>query len=146
MEFLEDLCAGVDIEIVVAALPEAAQPPVSGETQRQLAFAVAFLPAYPAGEPLLEDLDDSCWRREAGFAEQQMHVLGHEHETDQCKVIARTHFLKNFDGQIPGASGAQQRPASIAAEGDEMQVPAASDAFQMMRHKRSGPPFEDRKG
>jgi hypothetical protein len=65
-------------------------------------------------------------------------MLGHENEADQRKAIASTYFLENLDGHIPDANRAQQRPALIATEGDEMQVTPAADTFQMVRHNIRG--------
>ena len=139
VQLLLRLGARIHIEVLIAPLPEPAQRrPVSGKAQRELALAAAFLSAYSAREPLLEDLDDSCGSRGAGFADEQVHMLGHENEADQRKAIASTYFLENLDGHIPDASRAQQRPALIATEGDEMQVTPAADTFQMVRHNIRG--------
>ena len=103
VQLLLHLGARVDIEVVIAALPESAQRLVSREAQRELAFAPGLIPSHPAREALLEDLDDPCRSGRAGFADQQVHMLGHEHEAHQRKAIARSHFLKNLDGKIPDA-------------------------------------------
>lgn len=60
-QFFAHLFRGVDIEVVISALPESAH--ITGsvrELQRELAGRTAFSCAHGAGNPLLQDLDKLC--------------------------------------------------------------------------------------
>jgi len=91
VKFLLDLCLRVDVEIIIAALPEAAEftAPL-WKAKRKLPVAFAFSGAQGSGDSLLETLDDLCGSCAAGLAQKQMHVFGHEHIAKKSEAVARS--------------------------------------------------------
>jgi len=130
VELLGHLRAGVDVEIVITALPEAAEFAASlGKAKSQLTGALALSGAQGAGNSLLENLDNLCGTNAAGLAQQQVHVFGHEDVANKSKAVARSRLFEGADGQIPGANGAEEGASLETAEGDEMQIAKTGDAF-----------------
>ena len=150
VQLLDHFRSRIDVEIVVAALPEAPQRSFLGpEVQRQLSLGLSPSAAHAARQTLLEDLQDLGRRRERRFADQQMDVIGHEDVPDQSESIARAHLAENLHGEVSGANGSKEMPALIAAEGDEMKITLANDALETLGHmekSEAGPPFGNRKG
>ena len=130
VELLGHLRAGVDVEIVIAALPEAAKFAASlGKVKSQLAGALGLSGAQGARNSLLENLDNFCGTSAAGLAQEQVHMLGHEDVANKSKAVARSRLFEGADGQIPGANGAQKRPSLVATKSDEMKIAKTGDAF-----------------
>ncbi len=130
VEFLLHLRAGVDVEVVVAALPEAAEfAALPWKAEQKLPRAIAFSGSQGAGDPLLETLDDLGWTCAAGLAQKQVHMLGHQNVANEGKAVARSSLLKRVNGQIASPNCVQKRSALIAAKGDEMKIAKTSDAF-----------------
>jgi hypothetical protein len=130
VEFLLHLRAGVYVEIVIAALPEAAELDTSRwKAERKLSGALALSGAEGARDSLLETLDDLCGAGAAGLAQKQVDVFGHKNVADKSKVVTRSRLFEGADGQIPGANGIQKCPALVTAKGDEMQIAKTGDAF-----------------
>ena len=148
VELLRHLRAGVDIEIVISALPE---PPEFtaplGEAKGQLPRALPFSGAQGTGDSLLETLDDLGGSGAAGLAQEQVHMFGHKDVANESKAVAQPRLFEGADGQVAGPGGVQKRPALITAEGDEMQIAKTGDASQIVRHgEKRGPPFPKPKG
>jgi len=77
VEFLLHLRAGVDVEVVVTALPEAAEfAALLWKAEQKLPRALAFSGSQGAGDPLLETPDDLGWTCAAGLAQEQVHMPG----------------------------------------------------------------------
>ena len=130
VELLCHLGAGVDVEIIVAALPEAAEFTASlRKAKGKLSGALSFSGAQCTGNSLLETLDDLCGACAAGLAQQQVHVLGHENVPHQSKAVAQPGLLEGANGEAAGANGAQKRPSLVATKGDEMKIAKTGDAF-----------------
>ena len=129
VELLRHLRAGVDIEIIIAALPEAAvfAGPLR-KTKGQLARALAFSGAQCAGDALLETLDDLGGTGGAGLAQEQVHMFGHEDVANESKAVTHSCLLKGANSQIASVNGFQKRPSLITAKGDEMQITKTGDA------------------
>ncbi len=120
VEFLLHLRAGVDVEVVVAALPEAAEfAALLWKAEQKLPRALAFSGSQGAGDTLLEALDDLGWTCAAGLAQKQVHMLGHENVANEGKAVARSSLLKRVNGQIASPNCVQKRPALIAAKEEE---------------------------
>ena len=145
----------VNVEIIVAALPESPQPLLLFRKGKgQLASGVALAGAQGAGDALFENLHNFCRGDVAGFAEQQVDVLGHQDVTDQREAVASPHLIEYSHGQIPGARAAQQGAAMKAAKSYEVQVAEAGDPPEILGHageervilckKRDGEPPEVR--
>ena len=141
VEFFEQLGAGVDVEVVVAALPETAKEiSVVGKTEPQLVFRTTLPCSHAAGKPLLEDLNDFGGRSRTGLGDEQMQVFGHDDVADDAKMIAGADFLENLHGEISGASGSEKGSSLVAAEGDEVKVAASGDALEIFGHRRAEGP------
>lgn len=65
-----------------------------------------------------------------------MDVLGHDHVTDEGEAVPVADFAKHLHEDIPGANRAEQRQASIAGEGNEMQMAAPVVANEFVGHER----------
>src|ERR1700686_1628245 len=59
-------------------------------------------PAFPEipRDALLQHFQDEGWRGLGGFADEEMHVIGHDHISDQRKLVAFTNFRKGLDEDI----------------------------------------------
>jgi hypothetical protein len=149
VELLRHLGAGVDIEVVITALPEPAELAASHwKAKSKLTRALAFSGAEGAGDALLETLNDRGRAAAAGLAEKQVDMFGHKHVANKSKAVTRSRLFEGADGKIAGANGVQERPSLVAAEGDEMQIAKPGDAFKIFRHggRRGAHPFQNRKG
>ena len=138
------------IEVVVAPLPEPPQPVIlSRKAQRQLPLPLAFLPAHALRKPLFEDLNHFRGLHRSRLADQQMHVLRHEHVPDQPELKFASDFPQHFQEQISRANCFQIPPPVVATKRNEMKVALAVVAFQTFRHNathRSGPPLQKPQG
>jgi hypothetical protein len=65
-----------------------------------------------------------------------MGVLRHHDIAHQGKFEMFPHLAKNLDEESSGVFGAQERQSAMATEGNEMQMPPAEDANQMIAHGR----------
>jgi hypothetical protein len=65
-----------------------------------------------------------------------MDVLRHDDVAHQGEAVAVTHLAKNMDENLSGADRAQKRQASIASEGNEMQMVASIVANEFVGHER----------
>ena len=149
VKFLLDLCLRVDVEIIIAALPEAAEftAPL-WKAKHKLPVAFAFSGAQGSGDSLLETPDDLCGSYAAGLAQNQMHVFGHEHIANKSEAVARSSLFEGADGEVAGANGIQKRTALVAAKSDEMKIIKTGDASQNFSAsgRRGAHPFQNRKG
>ncbi len=141
VELLLPLRPRVHVEIIIAALPEAAEFPTSlWKTQHELPRALAFSGAQGAGDSLLETLDDLGRTSVAGLAQKQVHMLGHENVAHEGEAVAQPRLLEGANGQIAGPDGVQKRPALVATKGDEMKIAKTGDASEIFRHRREEGP------
>lgn len=143
IQFLEQFFFTVDIEVVIAALPESLSPgQVIPKGQRELAWRAApFAAKYP-GNALLQHLDDFGRSGLGRFIDQQMDVLGHEHIAEEPEAGTCADLTKDFHEEISGALTLEEGTALEATEGDEVQIAVADAALESARHKRkSSPPF-----
>ena len=62
-------------------------------------------------------------------------MIGHQDKSDQRKRKSPADFVEDFHGQRAHTSGGQQRPALVATESDEMQVPLAEQSLESFGHK-----------
>ena len=68
------------------------------------------------------------------FADQQVHMFGHNYVADQRKPIPRANLAENLHRYVSRAHAAQQSSSLIAAKCDEMQMAKPGDASQTCRH------------
>jgi len=108
------------IEIVETTLPES-----TGEFARN---------AQPPGHAQLHGLNDLRGIANHRFGNQQMYVFRHDHVSDQGKMIANAHQLEDGKYQVAARGSAQQRLATVAAPGDEMEASRALIALQAPGH------------
>ena len=97
-KFLFHFRPRVHVEIIITALPEAAELRASfWEAEYKLPWAFAFSGAQGTGDPLLETLDNLGGRCAAGLAYQQVHVFGHEHVAHESKTVTRPRLFERAD-------------------------------------------------
>ena len=133
--------ARIDVKIVIPPLPKSSQPLVLfGKSQRELARLPALSPAHSPRDSLLEHLHHFGRKNRPRFANQKVHVLRHDHVAYERKPVPCSNFLKNLHRKISRPNRSQQGPSLIATECDEMQVAAAHDAFQVLRHRSEEAP------
>src|SRR5713226_7830794 len=132
----------VDVEVIKACLPETRQSrTIVHEQQTQLsAGGFAFFPTQLSGHPLLERLQHHRRRRFRRLADQQVHVIGHDHITHQQKLVPFANRSQRAHKQVSRANRSQQRQPSVTTEGHKVQIAAAVIAFQILGHER--PPQE----
>ena len=143
VKFFEHFRAGINVEIIITALPETPQQvSLFRKTQAELTLHTALPCSQAARKSLLEDLDNLRGSNTSTLAEEQVDVFWHDHVADQSEAVASADFLENLRSKIPGAGGGQERPSLVAAEGDEVQVAASGDALEIFGHReKSSPPF-----
>jgi len=146
VELLLKFGSRVNVEVIVAALPESPQPtfPLS-KRESQLRPAFAPSAAQRARHPLFENLHNFRRRDVSGFAQQEMDVFGHQDVTDEREAITSSYLFENAHRQIPGAHAAQQGAAMIATEGDEMQIAVACDPPEILGHQGEERLIQDKK-
>ncbi len=136
LELFVLLLFGEHIEIVEAALPEAAQRACVGIPQCQLRrVASAGLAAQPPRDALLEDLHYCRGRAGRGLADQQVHVLRHNHVADDAELVLAANFPENPYEHVACPRRAQQRQSTITTAGDEMKMALAVITLQSLRHR-----------
>lgn len=134
------------IEIIEAGLPERGKEVVSlaeWKTKLLESCAVSRLAAEAARDALLQDLHDLRGSGARGLVDQQVNVFGHDDVARQLELVAIAHFAEDFDESISGPHRGEQRQASIATAGDEMQVLEPVSAAQSFGHgPPKAPPFK----
>src|SRR5271157_6417479 len=115
---LDALALRPHVEIVIASLPEVC--PVTNKT---------------AGNRLLDGLHGAGQRSVLRLADQQMHVLGHDHVTDEIEVVAPSALFQRDFKQVHRARTGQQWVTLIATEGDEVKLACFLIALQSARHR-----------
>jgi hypothetical protein len=105
-QLLDPLVLTPHIEVVVAILPE----------------RLAWLLAKLTRSDLLQHLQHHGEIALLGFTHKQVNVLGHDHITVNVKPLPLPHRFQNLLEQIESCRSAQQWSATIATEGDEMEV------------------------
>ena len=72
-----------------------------------------------------------------GFGQEKMHMLGHDHVSDDDNSVADSCFLEGAQKKIATLRRAQQRTALVTAEGDEVKVSGAVGAAKTGGHAES---------
>src|ERR1700730_6438458 len=125
LEFLSYFPFGVYVEIVKPRLPEAARILLRlGKVQAKLSprRASPLLPHF-ARHALLQHLQHCRRRAPPRLAEQQMHVLRHDHVTQKQETVFPADSHEFSHKKIPCAAASQKREPPVATEGDEAQIP-----------------------
>ena len=97
MKFLEHLWAGVDIEIVIAALPESPQQAfLLRKTQPELPFQSTLPRSHAARKSLFKDLDDFRRSNRSTFTDEQVEMFWQDDIADQSEAVARADFFESL--------------------------------------------------
>ena len=135
VQLLRNLRRRIHIQIKITSLPEASQLVVlCRKSERHLSSRCSFSTPHPARHPLLEHLQNCRRFNVVRFTNQQVHVFGHNHVSNQRESVPRANFSQNLHRHISRAHAAQQCSTLIAAKCDEMQMTKPGDAFQTSRH------------
>ena len=132
-EFFPKLLFTPDVEVVKAALPERRrflEP--RGKGKPELLGRRCSVPAQRTRYLLLQNLQDLGRIPFRRFADEQVHVLGHDHISDQSKRMSRANFMQNPYKAIASANGSEVGTPPVTTEGNEMQVAASVESFQGM--------------
>jgi hypothetical protein len=70
------------------------------------------------------------------FAEEEVHVLGHHHVTDNDKTIAAADLLQHFQKEITILPATQQRASLITTGSDKVQISGAVVTMESVGHVR----------
>jgi hypothetical protein len=79
---------------------------------------------------LLQDLQHFRGISLRWFADEQMHMLGHDHISDQGKRAAQAQLIENPDKAIARADRSEVRASPVTAESDKVQVAASVEALE----------------
>src|SRR5271157_4194029 len=116
-QLLDALALSPHVEIVIAGLPE-----------------VLEVTNQPSRNRLFDGLHRAGQRSVFRFADQQMHVLGHDHIADYIEVVASPALFQRDFKQMHRAGARQQRLTLVATEGDEVKVSSFLITLQSARH------------
>src|SRR4029077_13392066 len=92
----------------------------------------SHLPRHPLLQNLQNGRHPSFWR----FAQQQMHVIRHDHVTHQQKLEFRADFCKDFDEQIPCPDRLQITAAVVTAKSNKVKGFLTVMTVQALRHRK----------
>jgi len=106
LELLDRLFMVPDIEVIVATLPES-------YVTRFLEFSRYLL---------LQHLQDNGELEIAGFADQQMHVFGHDNVTRYNEAVLLPHLFQLLLEDAISGSRFKQRLPSITTEGKKVEI------------------------
>src|SRR6266568_5107448 len=110
-QFLKELRVVADVEIIVAVLPE-----VFGGADQA------------SRNSLFQRLDDDVEGLSARFAQQQMHMLGHDNVAIDAQSVASAHALEcSFENIARFGRGEIFKPL-MTAESDKVALPGLLDA------------------
>lgn len=115
-QFLNALALGVDVEIVIAALPER--------------FAVAQM----TGDGLFECLHRFCERFRLRFGHEEMDVLRHDDITEYVEFVMFACLFEGAFAAIAGSRSTEAGLATVTTEGEEVQVAGVLKAMEAPRH------------
>ena len=118
LDFLDSFLVGVDVEVVVTALPEL--------------FLVGGFEF--AGGQLFEDLKEGCDGADCRFVCEEMDVLGHEDVGRDTEALLFAGLFEDSLGGVFGGVGLEEGLAAVTAEGDEMEVSSFLVTFEARWH------------
>src|SRR5713101_6262187 len=137
LEFLSYFPFCVYVEIVKPRLPEAARILLRlGKVQAQLSsrWASPLLPHF-ARHSLLQHLQHRRRRASPRLADQQMHMLRHDHVTQKPETVFPADAREFSHKKISRTTASQKRQPPVATEGDEVQIASAVVTLQSRRHR-----------
>lgn len=104
-QLLGNLSLRVDIEIVIASLPEA-PPPSRPFPKVSLRFGCPFR-QQASSYALFQHLHGKGNGFALWFGNQDMNVLGHYYEADHIKGVAWSYLLEHFKKDVTGTSASK---------------------------------------
>lgn len=137
VEFLVFLSGAPYVEVVETTLPKARvslQGFVAPKTHLRDG-GISLASAKGTRDTLLQHLHDGAWRADIRLTDQQVDVCGHDHVSQQGKVVVVASFAEDFEEEVAPPSGREERETPITAASDEMQVIPAVAAFQPILHE-----------
>jgi hypothetical protein len=148
VKFFDSLLQAPHIKIIEATLPESTERIAAGKWQTKLSSSIALLAAQASRDALLQHLNHSGRRPIGRLADQQVDVLRHDDIAHEGESIVVAGLAKNLDKGVSSANRAQQRQASIASEGDKVQMAASIMADEFVGHgkKEKSKPRPSRSG
>lgn len=138
IELLAQHIFRINIHVEIAALPEAPWRPC-GECQAELSSVAPLFAAQDARDPLLKHLDGLGRSQSRRFADQQMDMIRHENVTDNPQLEACAHLAENTYSNIFVFDRSEEFAPLVASERNEMEILAASDALELVGHKKESP-------
>src|SRR4051812_25091079 len=112
-KLLRDFSIRVHVEVVIASLPEAL---ARGLPELILRARLAFA-QQAHSDALLQNLHHHGNSIPPWFADQEMNVLGHDHESDDFKVVTLAYRFEDSEKHIAPTRGVQKRFTPITARG-----------------------------
>ncbi|HUN61463.1 MAG TPA: hypothetical protein VMU53_05725 [Candidatus Sulfotelmatobacter sp.] len=88
--------------------------------------------AQEAGNLLLQHLQDFAGISFGGFADEQVHVFGHNYIAEQGEGVTLAELMRNPHETVAGASGSQIGPPPVATERDKVEIVASVKPAQRM--------------
>jgi hypothetical protein len=110
-ELLANFFLAPNIEVIESGLPETRKTFVpSCKCEAQLPCRRAPL-ASPEilRNALLQHFQNDRWRGLGGFADQQVHVIGHDHVADQQEIVSLTNLAESVHEEVSPLLGIEQR-------------------------------------
>src|SRR6266571_4737292 len=111
-----------NIEVIESGLPESWHVPHTSrkrEAQLRCRGTASPFPQIPR-DALLQDLQDNRWRVFLRLADEQMHVIRHNHVSDQQELITFTNLAKGLDEEVSRPRGVEQWQPPIATKREEV--------------------------
>ena len=75
-----------------------------------------------------------CQKPALRLAQQQVHVLGHDHISVDAQGEAAAHFLQHLDEEIVGGGRLEPSPPMVTSEGHKVRLCGLLKTLEAMRH------------
>jgi hypothetical protein len=138
-ELLANFLLAPHIEVIKSGLPETRKtfiPSCKCEAQLPCRRAPYASPEIPRNA-LLQHFQDDRWRGFRRFADEQVHVIGHDHVADQQEIVPFTNLAESVHEKISPLLGMEQRQPPITTEREEVQITSSIVTFQSLRHDKT---------
>ncbi len=116
VKLLAKFLSAPNIEVIESGLPESWQISdtfCKREAQLPCRRTASLSPQIPRN-PLLQHLQDNRWRGFLRLADEQMHVIRHNHVSDQQEFVTFTNLAKGLDEEVSRPQGVEQWQPPIA--------------------------------
>jgi hypothetical protein len=134
VQLFDPLLRRPHIKIVKPPLPEMFRALIRHARPKSQLIPIPTPPFSPnrSRHPLLEHVHHRPGRANPRLGDQNVNVFGHDDVTDQRELIFLPHPAQNLEQQLALASIPQKGKSSIAATGDEMQMPLVITPFEFV--------------